>query len=189
MEPTVFQQVLRAPFFNLPDTLRALHGIRGRGEYAGRTSIERGRNPLARLCAAVCGLPPTMRDVATQVEFIADDKREIWKRNFGGRRMTTKLAAHDGRLRERLGPMLFHFDLHTYEGAIYWNVARARLFGLLPLPARLFSGVQCREWEQSGRYVYRVEAALPLIGLLIRYEGWLEPAVGQREQPHHVAGG
>ncbi|WP_372018719.1 hypothetical protein [Pseudoxanthomonas sp. 10H] len=39
IEPTVFQQVLRAPFFNLPDSLRALHSVRGRATYAGRVDI------------------------------------------------------------------------------------------------------------------------------------------------------
>ena len=175
MEPTVFQQVLRAPFFSMPDAVRALHSIRGRGEYVGRASIERGKGPLAWLCAVFAGLPPRMQDAPTRVEFIADDRREIWKRNFGGRKMSSKLYCRDGLLCERLGPVQFLYELHIHEGTVYWNVARARLLGLLPLPARLFNGVHCREREHQGRYEFRVEAALPLVGPLIRYEGWLQP--------------
>ena len=46
---------------------------------------------------------------------------------------------------------------------------------LLALPVGLFGRVQCRERAHEGRYEFRVEAALPLVGLLVRYEGWLEP--------------
>ena len=173
--PTVFQQVLRAPFFNLPDPVRALHSIRGRGVYAGRVAIERGRHPLARLCGAVAGLPPAMSDAPLQVEFIAETKGETWRRDFGGHPMSSKLKCRNGLLVERLGPVQFRFLLHIADGAIYWNVAGVRLLVVLPLPVGLFGRVQCRERAHEGRYEFRVEAALPLVGLLVRYEGWLEP--------------
>lgn len=173
--PTVFQQVLRAPFFNLPDTVRALHSLRTRGEYAGRVRIERGGHPLARLCAAVAGLPPAMADAPLRVEFLPDAKGETWRRDFGGHPMASRLKCRGGLLCERLGPVQFRFLLHIADGAIYWNVAGVRLLGLLPLPVALFGRVQCREREHEGRYEFLVDAALPLAGPLIRYEGWLEP--------------
>ena len=172
----MFQQVLRAPFFNLPDSVRALHSIRGRGVYAGRVAVERGTHPLARLCAAIAGLPPTMADGPLRLEFAADAKSESWCRDFGGHPMNSRLRCRKGLLVERLGPVQFRFLLHTADGAIYWNVAGVRLLGLLPLPVALFGRVQCREREHAGRYEFRVEATLPLAGPLIRYEGWLEPA-------------
>ena len=46
----------------------------------------------------------------------------------------------------------------------------------LPLPASLFDGVRCREFEQDGRYRFLVDARLPAVGRVVRYEGWLEPA-------------
>jgi len=174
-EPTVFQQVLRAPFFNLPDSLRALHSLRTRGVYAGRVGIERGDGLLARLCAAIAGLPPAMRDAPLRVEFLPDAKGETWKRDFGGHRMSSRLKCRKGLLCERLGPVQFRFQLHIADGAIYWNAAGVRLLGVLPLPAGLFGRVQCREREHAGRYEFRVEATLPLLGPLVRYEGWLEP--------------
>ena len=173
--PTVFQQVLRAPFFNLPESVRALHSLRTRGTYAGRVRIERGGHVLARLCAAVAGLPPAMADAPLRVEFIPDAKGETWRRDFGGHPMASRLKCRDGLLCERLGPVQFRFQLHIADGAIYWNVAGVRLLGLLPLPVALFGRVQCREREHEGRYEFRVEAALPLAGPLVRYEGWLEP--------------
>lgn len=175
MQPTLFQQALGASFFRLPESLRRLHGTRGRARYAGVASIEGGRNPLARLCARIAGLPRPARDVATTVDFIADARGETWQRDFGGTRMSSRLAFRDGLLRERLGPLQFRYALLANDGAIWWTVAGVRLFGMLPLPASLFDGVRCREFERDERYCFEVDARLPLAGRVVRYAGWLEP--------------
>jgi hypothetical protein len=176
MQPTIFQQVLGARFSTLPDKPAALHSLRGRATFTGRADIRRGTNPLARVCAAIAGLPPDMRDAPTRVEFTADHHHEIWQRDFGGSKMSSTLTCRDGLLCERLGPMQFRFELQLRDGEIWWIVRGVRLLGLLPLPVGLFCGVRCREREAQGRYEFMVEAALPLLGLVIRYEGWLEPA-------------
>ena len=175
LQPTLFQQVLGSSFFKLPATLRALHSVRGRARYAGIASIERGSNPLARLCARIAGLPPAMHDAPVTVEFVADAKGETWSRDFAGSQMRSRLYHRGGLLRESLGPVQFRHALLANGGAIWWRVAGVRLFGLLPLPASWFAGVLCREREHEGRYEFLVEAAMPLIGRIIRYEGWLEP--------------
>ena len=177
MQPTLFQQALGASFFRLPESLRRLHGVRGRVRYAGVATIERGRNPLAGLCARIAGLPPAASAVATTVDFVADAKGETWHRDFGGRRMVSRLALTNGLLREQLGPLHFRHALHANDGAIWWTVAGVRLFGVLPLPAALFDGVRCRESESDDRYHFEVDAALPWLGRVIRYEGWLEPVM------------
>jgi hypothetical protein len=153
-----------------------MHGRPGRFSYAGRADILRGAHPLARLCAAMTGLPPAMRDAPTRVVFTADHERETWERDFDGSRMASVLTCRNGLLCERLGPVQFRFELQLREGAIWWVVRGVRLLGLVPLPAGLFQGVRCREREAGGRYEFLVEAALPMVGLLIRYEGWLQPA-------------
>ena len=174
--PTLFQQALGAAFFNLPESVRRLHAVRGTARYAGIASIERGGNPLARLCARVAGLPKAMQDAPTTVEFAADAKGETWRRDFGGTRMRSRLLFKDGLLREWLGPLQFRYVLHAGNEAIWWQVVGVRLLGLLPLPAAWFTGVRCREREHEGRYEFLVDAKLPLIGRIIRYEGWLVPA-------------
>ncbi len=173
---TLFQQLLGPSFAALPDAVRRLHSFHGRGVYSGRATITRGNNPVANLFAAIAGLPSTATDVDTTVEFIADEHGETWKRNFGGARMTSRLTAHGGQLGERLGPMQFRFDIEAREAAIHWRTAGVRLLGVVPLPAALFADVHCREREHAGRYEFLVEASMPVIGRLIRYEGWLEPA-------------
>lgn len=178
MTPTLFQQVLGAAFFRLPERLRQLHGVRGRARWVGEATIVRGRNPLGRLCAAIAGLPGARTAVPTSVEFDCTGSVETWRRDFGGARMVSRLSCRDGLLRERLGPLELRFALHANpeQGALWWTVRRVKLLGLLPLPAGWFDGVRCREREHEGRYEFLVEAALPLAGQVIRYEGWLEPA-------------
>jgi hypothetical protein len=34
-----------------------------------------------------------------------------------------------------------------------------------------------REWEEDGRFWFDVPIALPLIGLIVHYRGWLAPSV------------
>lgn len=176
MQPTVFQQALGAAFFRLPASVRRLHASQGHARYAGRASVQRGTGPLARLCAWSAGLPAAGEDVSLLVEFDCGPRQETWRRDFAGVRMASTLSCRDGELRERLGPVWFRFALHANEGAIWWTVAGARLFGVLPLPAALFEGVRCREFEQDERYCFEVEAVLPLAGQVVRYAGWLEPA-------------
>lgn len=176
MTSTLFQKLLGAPFFRLPDSVRTLHSVRGEARYAGRATIVRGRNPLARLCAAIAGLPPSAVDLPTTVEFRADAAGETWSRSFGTHRMRSRLRIRDGQLRERLGPLQFRFSLHVSDGALWWQTKGVRLFGFVPLPPGWFANVRCREREHDGRYEFLVEASLPIVGPLIRYEGWLEPA-------------
>lgn len=175
MSSTIYQQVLGPGFALLPATLRSMHGLQGRAVYSGRADIQRGHGLLARLCAAVAGLPPAMQAASTSVEFIADQDAETWNRDFAGSRMCSRLTCRDGLLCERLGPLQFRFELRMVDGEIHWQARSVSLLGMLPLPAGLFHGVQCREREVAGRYEFLVEAALPGIGRVIRYEGWLEP--------------
>ena len=172
----LFAQVLGDAFETLPAPLRALHSIRGDARYAGMATIRRGRHPLARLCGAVAGLPPASEAVTTTVDFSAGDRGEVWRRDFGGAGMRSRLWQRDGRLHERLGPLQFKFQLHARQAAIHWRVESVRLLGWLPLPVAWFGGVHCRERVDSGRYEFLVEARLPWIGPIVRYEGWLLPA-------------
>ena len=172
----LFARVLGAPAFAaLPPSLRALHSVSGRQAWAGTARIVRGNHPMAGVCAWLARLPPAAEHVPVEVTFVVDAGTEQWLRRFGSHRMPSRLWARDGELRERLGAVAFAFDLRACAGEIHWRVRRVWAFGVLPLPRRWFGQVRCREREQAGRYEFRVEVALPLIGPFISYEGWLEP--------------
>jgi hypothetical protein len=178
MTSPLFERLLGDAFANLAPRVRELHGLEPSATWHGRATILRGEALLARLCATIAGLPPSLRDVPTRVAFVREGDRETWTRDFGGHPMRSSLWARGGLLCERLGPLEFAFELSARNGENHWVTRRVRLFGLLPLPAAwisgVHSGVRCRERERAGRYEFLVEAALPLAGPLIRYEGWLE---------------
>lgn len=178
----LFPALLGAAFDALPDPVRRLHLRAGAACYAGEVRVDRGRHPLARLCAWATRLPPSGAG-PLQVEIVAADGREAWTRRIGGRAMPSRLwagrGAMTGLLCERLGLVVFGFALSVEPGAhgpqIVWRVRRLRVFGLLPLPAGWFGGVDARESvDAEGRYHFNVHAALPVAGLLVHYRGWLD---------------
>jgi len=59
------------------------------------------------------------------------------------------------------------------EPGLSWRLVRVRALGL-PLPSGWFAGVRAREFERDGRYHFEVAAQLPIVGLLVRYRGWLD---------------
>lgn len=174
---SLFRALLGQDFDRLPAAVQHLHRWQ---EYAqprwqGRCSIERGAHPLARLCGWIAGLPPAREDVPMVVELAVSGDGEQWRRDFGGARMQSRLHARAGLLCERLGLVEFRFGLRVADG-LYWQVHKASLSGLLPLPARWFDAVRSRESEYDGLYHFEVDAALPLLGRIVRYRGWLQPA-------------
>ena len=172
----LFRRVLGEGFDQLPPQVRAIHSIAARETWQDEATITRGRHALVPLFAMATRLPPSREHVPTTVEFVATADGEEWRRDFGGARMVSRYRERDGRLRERLGLVEFAFSLDVREGCIFWTTAGVRLFGVLPLPPSWFARVHCRERESGGRYEFLVEAELPLIGPLIRYEGWLARA-------------
>ncbi|MBW8823996.1 MAG: DUF4166 domain-containing protein [Xanthomonadales bacterium] len=176
---TLFQRLLGAEFFHLAPAIKTLHGRRGEFRYAGVASVRRGRGLPKALLARIAGLPPTMEDAPIAIRFSAGSEGETWQRRFGAASMLTRLRRRDGLLKERLGPCTFDYRLVRVGSELAWTVERARLFDIVPLPAKLFDGVRCRESQDAaGRYCFFVEAKLPVLGLLARYEGWLEPDDG-----------
>ena len=47
-------------------------------------------------------------------------------------------------------------------------------FGV-PLPLAFAPTSRAREWEADGRFHFDVPTALPLIGRIVHYRGWLAP--------------
>ena len=134
--------------------------------------LERGGGALSRIVAAATHLPPA-GDGPLCVEIDASPDSERWTRFIGGRAMPSRLWRESDVLCERLGLATFGFRLEVVDGAIVWRVARVRVFGL-SLPAHWFTGVGARESAEGERYRFDVWAALPLIGLLVHYRGWLD---------------
>lgn len=173
----LFQRVLGdAAFEALPAPVRVLHAGADRQRWRGEGQVARGRHPLALLMAWATRLPPTGA-VPVEVRFDRRQGREHWRRRFGRHLMASTLWQQGDLLCERLGLVTFDFALAQQGQVLDWNVVRIRALGV-PLPARWFAGVQARESADGVRYTFHVDVVLPGIGLLVRYDGWLLPVIG-----------
>lgn len=168
----VFSDLLGERYGALPAAVRALHDGAGR-EFSGDIHVVRGTNPLASLAGRIAGLPPGFRGPFC-FESIPGAGVETWCRRVGGHEMRSSLRAIDGLLVENMGLIQFRFALEPDATGLNWRLARVRWLGI-PLPVSWFSGVHAREFEnEQGRYAFSVEAALPLLGRIVRYDGALD---------------
>ena len=177
---SLYERLLGEAFNRLPAPIRALHRLAKPGGLArGRGSVERGRGVFARLTAALVGFPPAAEDVPVEVRFTLTEEGEVWERNFAGRRFRSVQSEGRGAFTylasERFGPLSFGLSL-VVEGERLRLVVRGWRFLGLPLPAFLAPTGETYEHAADGRFNFHVEIAHPLIGLVVRYKGWLEPA-------------
>jgi hypothetical protein len=174
-----YPHVLGPAFLTLPPLLQRLHRPGAKAVWRGRAEVIRGQSPLAPLVAAIFGFPEPGVDQPVEVTFTIDASgRETWSRRFAGRLMRSTQEAGKGRddalIVERFGPFRFGLAL-DWDGARLRIIPRSWALGPLQLPLWLMPQGLAWEEERDGRFRFHVEIHLPLIGLVTRYEGWLEP--------------
>jgi NAD(P)-dependent dehydrogenase (short-subunit alcohol dehydrogenase family) len=173
LPPPLYARAMGDAFDRLPPALREIHSMLRDGGASGEATVTRGTHPLARLVAGLIGFPPAGAH-RLHVCFRERDGGETWARDFSGRIFSSRLSMRAGRLTERFGPLAFAFDLLSDAHGLEMVIRRWWL-GPLPLPLLLAPRSRAREWEEDGRFHFDVPIALPLIGDVVRYRGWLVP--------------
>lgn len=173
LPPPLYARALGNGFDALPPAVRRLHDICRDSGARGEGTVERGRNPFARLIGAAMHFPPS-GGWPLHVAFRERDGVERWTRDFGGRTFASELSQASAGVTERFGPLRFEFDLpcgpHGLEMRLRrWSALR------IPLPLFLAPRISAREWEEEGRFRFEVDVSLPLVGRIVRYSGWLMP--------------
>jgi hypothetical protein len=172
----LYRRYFGAAWDELPRPIRDMHDATGTWTVNGRADIERGRNPLARIAAFVNRFPKTGRDVPVTVTFEAKDGREIWTRDFAGKRFSSIQYLGGGRdeglICERFGPLVFAMALVIADGKMQLVVRQWSAFGI-PLPRFLMPAGNTFESAEDGRFHFHVEIGFPWTGLIVRYRGWL----------------
>jgi hypothetical protein len=106
------------------------------------------------------------------------DGIEIWERYFDGRRMVSTQEVGKGRyarlVTERFGPVAIHMAVLAQEGRLVLKTKAWSIFGL-PLPRFLAPSGDIYEHGAEGRFNFHVDIQAPLLGRLVKYEGWLKP--------------
>jgi hypothetical protein len=171
--PALYRTLLGDRFELLPARVRELHDLTEATDWIGRADVERGRSWFARALAALFSLPPHGCDQPLSVSFTPDNGREVWMRRFGARTFRSVQFEWNGLLAERIGMSCLMSALQASPEGLGLRLEKVRVLGM-PLPRSLHPRVRTFESEQDGRYRFEAEAHLPLIGLLVRYTGWLE---------------
>lgn len=175
----LYARILGSAWDEVPAEIRAMHDVRSTASAEGRASVERGRSPLARLAAWVMGFPDAAADTPVSVKFEVVDGVETWTRTFGNQTFSSQQFAGRGRsdrlVSERFGPLEFAFALVAADGKLELVLRRWSAFGV-PLPLWLAPRSKSYEASEGGRFRFHVEISHPVVGLIVRYKGWLVPA-------------
>jgi uncharacterized protein DUF4166 len=178
MRLPLYCRLLGPAFDTLPARVRELHDLDGVSVWEGRANVERGRSLVSRIAARLSSLPPKGDDQPLRVTFAAVGDREIWARQFGKALFRSVQYERGGLLRERVAIGTFVFRTIASADGLTLRLEGFRLLGV-PMPRMLHPAVNTFESERDGRYRFEVEAHLPPFGLLVRYDGWLEPIVSE----------
>lgn len=179
----VYRQVLGSRFEELAPQLQRLHDVTAPQAWVGRSDVTRGTGLVARIVATLAGLPRSGTAQHLRVTFTpvgeGASASEVWERLFSGRLFRTRQWCAGEHIVEAAGLVRFVFRPVVTAGVLTLQLEGFCVLGL-PVPRILHPRVRTREHEAQGRYSFEVEAGLPLVGLLVRYEGWLEP---EEERP------
>lgn len=169
--PPLYRRLMGRAFDDLPPAVRGMHRPGRDSGAEGEAEVTGASHPLARTVAWIMGFPSLGRH-RLHVRFAERNGVERWTRDFDGQVLSSEMSAEDGCLVERFGPLRFRFDLPS-DGTGLAMVMRGWSAFRICLPFALAPRSVAREWEEGGRFRFDVAIALPLIGPLIRYRGWL----------------
>lgn len=176
--PPLYARVMGEDFARLPAAVRALHLVNGDLAASGTAEVIRGTGGLARLLCRIMGFPAAAAEVPVSVWMREEAGVETWRRDFCGTAFSSRLQQRGALLTERFGPIRFGFTLRRESDGLTMLFARWWL-GPLPMPRLLMPRGAAREYEAEGRFHFDVPVALPLIGPVIHYRGWLIPPAWQ----------
>lgn len=173
-----YQRVLSGAFDMLPAAIRNMHAVGGVLIAEGEASVERGRNPVARLAAFIMRFPAAAAKVPVSVRFEDLGESERWIRSFGNHQFESLVYAGKGKFQhllcERFGPLVFGMALMPEGKRLRLSLLRWTMLGV-PLPIRLAPRSEAFEAEEDGRFHFDVRISHPLTGLIVHYRGWLIP--------------
>jgi hypothetical protein len=173
LPPPLYARALGEAYAALPPAVRRLHDLSRDGGAAGEGTVTRGRSFVARAVAAAIRFPRS-GTWPLHVAFAEADGVELWTRDFGGHIFSSELSRAGAGVTERFGLLRFAFDLPSESHGLEMRLRRWSLYRL-PMPLFLAPRIAAREWQEDDRFRFEVAVALPLVGPVIAYSGWLEP--------------
>jgi hypothetical protein len=176
---TLYEHLIGPAWDGLPGSIRRVHLAADGLQAAGVFRVEHGASRAARALARLCRLPPAGEAVPLRLSVVREARGERWTRRFGPHALvTSQRGLAGGLLGERFGPLEFRFRLSAAASALRYDHLATRLCAGplgVPLPGWLAPRITAREdaTPAPDRTRVRVGISLPLVGLLLAYEGEL----------------
>lgn len=175
---SLYQQVMGGRFTALPSPLQRFHALEGAHVLDGWVEVEAPASFVARVLARCLGAPVTARQGPIQFELKASAEEEAWTRHFPGKTMKSRLTHAAGHIVERLGCAKLWFALEGDAEMLEMKLVQLRFLGV-PCPRWLRPVIVAEETATPDQLHFRVEASLPVIGLVASYRGYLKLPVGK----------
>src|SRR5262245_45282639 len=177
MSYDLYPRVLGEAWWTLAEPLRRAHAVGV--DTCGCFRVSHGTGWLARRLVGWSDLPRVSGKAKTRLRIITEGVAQRWEREFDGEPFTTRQwAEEDGHLVERFGAWELCFALRVDEETLHYVQRGARLcigkFRLrLPLccAPRVSATETC---DGLDRVLVAVTVRLPLVGMLIAYDGHLD---------------
>lgn len=170
----LYPRLLGASWLELPDAVRGLHSQGEIVHAAGKFQVRHG-GWLARGLVRLAHMPAAGDNVDVRLTITPSERGEEWRRLFAGRSLVSWQGPRSaGGLVEYWGTMEIAFRLWVERGMLRYRSDRASLrLGpmRIPWPRWLAPRVTACERAIDERPQICVEVVLPVIGLLISYEG------------------
>lgn len=175
LAPSPFRTAFGARWSRLPPALADFHDGPSPRRYRGKVEVTRGLSPVAGLLADAFGFPRPGSDVPFAISVRTQGPRQIWEREFGVSRMTSRLEpAGEGAVIEQLGPVAFRLAVQQVPVGIRLTVERGWFLGI-PVPRALLPIADATEIEHDGAFYFDIDLTLPILGRMVQYRGWMKP--------------
>ncbi len=184
----LYRRILGTDFDRMPAPVRAVHDFNGRYVGEGTTTVERG-NLVARSIASLLGMPQSGCERPVRIEIEATTKGELLSRFYPDCTLRTFQTCETKKgqtlLGERFGPFRLELALAAHEDGLDFRLVRWT-WGPVCLPMSLAPRLVATERLYNGRHRFLVRISLPLIGLLLGYEGEVETVVPPKPATNDV---
>lgn len=175
---SIFQNLLDSAWDELPKPIQDMHIARGEIHSSGLATVERGNGVLANMIANLFRFPTNGNDVKVEVSIKQFAGVESWRRTFNGYSFSSILCLGKGKsdklLCEKFGPFTVDIALIVDEGKLRFIVRKWRIWRI-PLPRAWAPGGDSFEYVADGRFCFNVEIKQPLVGMIVKYSGWIIP--------------
>ena len=181
LPPSLFRFLLGDAYDTLPAAIREAHDVRGVLILTGSADAAGSDNFLGGWMARILRFPRRDSAMPLQVEMRReDDGSETWTRTYPDVTMRSNLRDADPATRqldEAFGPISVRLQWFVIHGGLSLTGIDAKLFGI-PLPGFFCPRTHATETVGStGQFSFDVTISLPLLGVIARYKGHLQPRI------------